>query len=485
MPRVIQSKFRRVIIPARAFPPSQWVILLAALLPIGGHYVKHLIGPLKPFFMADKGFHLTNTQFGAMLSSSDWALAIGPVISGLVVDIIGAHLAAILFTGLSLFGHVLFTIGVSEHHMANCLIGRCLYGIGETAVSISQGGIICHSFGREHLTISLGISESVRAFANWLGKVLPVQLAILFHTYLASLWFGTVLLIMSMGFALALFIMEHSHRKDEAERSSSMAELLSRGLKPKGIMSFPLQFWLLTGVHVLLNNVHNIFGGISTDYIKGRTGLSVEASAFLSSLDSIGPIFFCSLVSLVVSQTGKRLHWCVFASSCSVAGFLLLLYCPSVPIVVSMLLLSANTIIAPTLLRSSIPMLLHPDTYGLGFGLYAGLTGLGGNLNILVGWLRDVSGTYDSGLYLLLVLSGLAVLLCIFTNHIEATRHGCLNLSKAELKSWEDIEAMARLKSELTDSFNQQPEEVAPLQHFPSLSPKTQEDVVHCLSQQF
>eukprot|EP00667_Euglena_gracilis_P016891 EG_transcript_17715 len=356
MPRVLPSKFRRGVAPPRLHPPSLWVMMLAAFLPIGGHYVKHLVGPLKPFFMADKALHLTNTEFGALLSASDWALAVGPIVSGLAVDYIGAHLAAVLFTGLSLFGHVLFTVGVAEHSLMNGLIGRCLYGVGEAAVSISQGGIICHSFGREHLTVSLGVAESVRAFANWLGKVLPAPLATAFGTYLASLWFGAVLLLFSQCVSLGLFLMEHSHRPEEVERSSSMGELMSRGLKPRNLRSFPAQFWLLTGVHVLLNNVHNIFGGISTDYIKGRAGISVEAAAFLSSLDSVGPIFLCSVVSFVVSHYGGRLHWCTFASACSVLGFALMLFTPSFPLVLCLLLLSANTVIVPTLLRSAIPM---------------------------------------------------------------------------------------------------------------------------------
>lgn len=52
--------------------------------------------------------------------------------------------------------------------------------------------------GAEHLTITLGFSESVRAFANWLGKVLPVQLASWFGSLMAPLWAGAVMLLGSM-----------------------------------------------------------------------------------------------------------------------------------------------------------------------------------------------------------------------------------------------------------------------------------------------
>ena len=143
------------------------VLLLAALLPIGGHYVKHLLGPLKPFFMKDAKFHLSNTEFGALLSASDWALGVAPLLAGMAVDFIGSYMSAILFCGLSLFGHVLFCIGVAEKSWGNSIIGRSVWGIGESAVSISQGGIICHTFGRENLTLALGIAESIRACANW------------------------------------------------------------------------------------------------------------------------------------------------------------------------------------------------------------------------------------------------------------------------------------------------------------------------------
>ena len=436
MARVRPGRLRGCHVSGPRIVAPRAVLVLAALLPIGGHYAKHLVGPLKPFFMKDGSFGLSNARFGALLSASDWALCFAPILSGLAVDFIGAYVAAILFCGLSLFGHVLFCVGVAEHSFLNTMLGRSIYGIGESAVSISQGGIICHTFGREDLTMSLGIAESVRAFANWLGKVLPVTLADMIGNYQSSLWFGALLLLVSQVMSLAIFIIATGTHENAMEKS--MAELLTRGLKPRSIWEFPLIFWLLVGIHVIMNNVNNIFNGIATDYILRRDAVSVQTAAFLGSLDSIGPIFLCSWISWRVNRKGKRMYWILFACMCSVIGFVFLLFCPSVPIVVCMILLSCNTIIVPTLLRSAIPMLLHPDMYGLGFGLYAGLTGLGGNINILVGWLKDVSGTYRSSIFVLLAMSILGVMFCVWAQYIDSSRAGCLNLDKEQLRMFEE-----------------------------------------------
>ena len=437
MGRVRPGKIRRLggTNTTPILSPSKVILVLAVLLPIGGHYVKHLVGPMKGFIMKDKKFNLTNTQFGAVLSSSEWMLFVGPLLSGVVVDKIGANLSAIVFCVLSLFGHVLFTISLTNHNLFECIIGRCLYGIGETAMSISQGSIICHTLGREGLTMALGWAESVRALANWLGKALPVQIAAMSSNYLASLWFGAFLLLLSLGLALVMFVTEKGTRPEILEKS--MAEILSGGLNPRRLGDFPLQFWLLVAIHVLQDNVHNIFAGISTDYIQGRTGMSIQSAALVSSLDSVGPIFLSSLVSWMVSRYGNRLWLIAFSGMASILGFVVLLFFPSIPIVVCMLLLSLNNIISPTLLRSSIPMMLHPDMYGVGFGMYAGMTGLGGNANILIGHLRDVSGTYDSGLGVLLFFSVLTVVLSVYTWHVDRTRHGCLDLNREQLEKYD------------------------------------------------
>ena len=268
--------------------------------------------------------------------------------------------------------------------------------------------------------------------------MLPVSIAHATGKYEYPLWFGTFLLLVSQFMSLAIFVMAVMPNSATATTcEKSLAERVAHRSKARRVRDFPREFWLLVGIHVVMNNAHNIFNGISTDFILNRDSLAVETAAWLSSIESVGPIFFCSWVSWHVNRYGGRMYWMLFASVCSVLGFALLL-CPGIPTAFCMVMLSFNTIILPTLLRSSIPMLLHPDMYGLGFGLYAALTGLGGNVNILVGWLKDVSGSYRSSVLLLMVMAILGVAMCLWTHCIDASRSGCLNLDREQLKVYEE-----------------------------------------------
>lgn len=80
----------------------RFAIALACIISFGPHFLKHAVGPLKPFFVQQgpgaPGW--SSTQFGLLLSSYSWPNVVLPIIFGVLFDAHGHRAGAIFVTGM-------------------------------------------------------------------------------------------------------------------------------------------------------------------------------------------------------------------------------------------------------------------------------------------------------------------------------------------------------------------------------------------------
>ncbi|GBG27697.1 Major facilitator superfamily domain-containing protein 1 [Hondaea fermentalgiana] len=176
----------------------------------------------------------------------------------------------------------------------------------------------------------------------------------------------------------------------------------------------PLSYWVLGLMHMVYSNLHNLFGGISADFIRSATEMDTVQAGFIASIDSLLPVFLAPLVGIFVDKYGGRLYICLFASTSAIFAFYIFLSDTVTPewAILAMILLSVGTSTTPTLVKSAVPIVVSPDSLGTAFGIYSVFESFGGGIgHVVFGYIRDISASYTTDLQALLMLACLSLFL--------------------------------------------------------------------------
>lgn len=124
------------------------------------------------------------------------------------------------------------------------------------------------------------------------------------------------------------------------------------------------------------------------------------------------------------------MYICILAGIITAIAFIMLAAITAywVP-VVCMLLLSLCISFVPTVLRSSVPNLVHPALFGTAYGFYE-ISEAAGNVagNALVGYIRDITGSYTLDLYMFACMGVIASILAVVLTATDKYKGGALNL---------------------------------------------------------
>jgi MFS family permease len=434
----------------------------ACLITLGGHYCKHSLGPLKPYFIRNFGY--SNTAFGTILASPSSSHLFMPVVAGIFIDnyygheIGGLVLALIAFTGNTLFLAFITLITTTKDYrnfyFILAILGRIIFGLGSAGGGIVQGSIISHWFNESGLSLALGIAEGAVFLSSFCGKALPALLVAHFestdHTenqaVLLALWFSDLLLFLAgiVAFCYLFFaagkIRDRPFKfelskapnnygtiaKKEEETKDETIETIGHFQKYKNRLGkFPTIFWLFCILHMVFSNSHNLFGGFSVSMMNDN-GLDTKTAALYASLDSFLPIFFAPLTGVIVDKFGGRMYLLAIASLCLIIGYGIFLSNIAMGkefdnTMFAMAILSVPTCVAPALLKSAV-MLVIPDSSYLGsaLGLFVIIASIGAIVgHIVCGRLRDISKTYISDLVVLEFMAISAFLVCLVCIHLD------------------------------------------------------------------
>lgn len=198
------------------------------------------------------------------------------------------------------------------------------------------------------------------------------------------------------------------HQKEERHAHYYLQLHISR------VQLLPLSFWIVGLMHMVFSNLHNLFGGISADFIRAATQMTPVQAGFVASLDSLLPVFLAPLVGIFVDTYGGRLWICMVASITSVMAFAVFTNDSVTPewAVFAMILLSVGTSTTPTLVKSAVPVIVPTESLGTAFGIYSVFESLGGGVgHVLFGYIRDISSSYADDLRALMCLALFSFLL--------------------------------------------------------------------------
>ncbi|KAH9258058.1 hypothetical protein BASA81_003621 [Batrachochytrium salamandrivorans] len=365
----------------------RFTLFAACFIPFGAQFAKQCLPPLRPYF---EQMGVSSTQFGLYLSSPSWPNLFQPLVISLFVDNRGHESGAILFSTFALLGHALFAAslsmgGGSVDSAATWVgvFGRIVFGFGQGGSGIVQGAILGSHFESD-LSFAIGLAQSVKNLSNWLGRLAPVAMAEYFgHNYLVPIWFCLLLLFISCLLAVVHVMFEEVHKPfafnlaapavllhtthphyslDLEQRNVVITQERSRGLW-RFIRGAPWAFWAINFLHLLFSNTSGLFTGFSTSFYVQEYGLSMQTSAFLSSLDALSPILVAPLVGKLVDKYGNRLNLLMGFGMLDVCCFTIFAYFGQASWTggawLPTLILSVAASAPSTLLKSCIPLVCH------------------------------------------------------------------------------------------------------------------------------
>jgi len=195
----------------------------------------------------------------------------------------------------------------------------------------------------------------------------------------------------------------------------------------------------------VINSFH-MFQNISSNYLHQVHGYSVIKSGFISSLTHI-LVMFAPFVGLAVDCRGGRIPLLLLSSCTSILAYSLLVFSRVTP-VVSLLLISFCLAITPPLLMASIPLTMERKHFGIAFGIVEVANAVGSTIgNIVIGYVRDSTGSYEIDMYIFLGMGVLSFLLCVVLHFADnasggrlavsvcTAQHECVNLNEDLLES--------------------------------------------------
>jgi MFS family permease len=266
------------------------LLLWCSLIPFGAHFVKQMMGPLKPFF---EELGMSSTEFGLLLSASMWPNVVHPFTSYYFVDAYGR--GALVFAALTVIGQAAFACSFSPDGsppardlLSGAIWGRALFGFGQGGLTIVQNTTVAFWF-KHNVVFAIGVTESARHVANFLGRALPMMV-VLHSSLVVGMWFGVLVLGCSLAATLGFVLTAEMLRPFEFALAKSGYGSMSRGASADpgdSAMSFSLEllkalpgtFWGVAVLHLLYSNISSVFASFSTSLFMEEFGLQPQVAA--------------------------------------------------------------------------------------------------------------------------------------------------------------------------------------------------------------
>ena len=165
-------------------------------------------------------------------------------------------------------------------------------------------------------------------------------------------------------------------------------------------------------LHFLVSNVEHLFDSISAKFIFEKWGIDWTDAVWVSGINYALPIVLSPVIGHMLDRVPNRMLIASFACATMAAGHVILGFFPWTP-VFGMLVLAVALSVLPTILRSSVPVVVPHGVSGVAFGMYIVAENFGKVVgNPLIGYFKDITGDFILDEQIFVSMSALAVLLC-------------------------------------------------------------------------
>ncbi|CAI5704233.1 hypothetical protein KXD40_001287 [Peronospora effusa] len=428
-------------------PPHRlYLLLLMSCIPFGGHFVKNGMSSLEQLMLDDPDFPITNTMYGALLSAVSVPSMFLPLLGGRLMDKSGHHSIRFFLIWICV-GQAIFAIGMQLKLYWLALFGRIIFGVGEGSVVVGARVFIASWFQNRELTFAMGVSVAVTNVSKMMAKSTVAPIALYFGGYVQALWYGVVICVVSA--LIGVLVCHYTLNLKRIVKSRVISEepldpglhwlkdyvarkrhkhcwrkshVHAKQISCDNIHNFSRMFWIIAMLHVSSINVFHLFQNVSASYLFQRYDYSIVKAGVVSSFSHLF-VVFAPFIGLAIDQFGGRGVLIILSAIMSVLAYVFMIFTELNPLV-SMLLISICLSFTPTILMAAIPSSVSRKSFGTAFGVVEITDAIGATFgNLLVGYLRDESGSYRDVMFMLLGMAILVLLLAFFLI-FEDSRHG-------------------------------------------------------------
>lgn len=428
-------------------PPHRFYLLvLMSCIPFGGHFVKNGMSSLEQLMLDDESFPISNTMYGALLSAVSVPGMFLPLLGGRLLDKSG-HRSIRFFLMWICVGQAIFALGMQLKLYWLALFGRVFFGVGEGSVVVGARVFIASWFRNKELTFAMGVSVAMTNVSKMLAKATVAPIALYFGGYVQALWYGVFICVASA--VVGMMVCHYTLRLKQIVKSRVISEeeldpelhwlkdyadkkrrkhhwrkthAHGKQIRCENMHDFSRMFWIIAMLHVNFVNVFHLFQNVSASYLFQRYDYSIVKAGVVSSVSHLF-VVFAPFIGLAIDQFGGRVFLIIIAAILSVLAYVFMIFTDVNPLV-SMVLISICLSFTPTILMAAIPNSVSRKSFGTAFGIVEITDAIGATFgNLLVGYLRDATGSYRADMLMLLGMAVLVLLLALFLIY-EDSRNG-------------------------------------------------------------
>lgn len=394
----------------------------------------------------DPDFPITNTMYGALISAVSVPSMFLPLLGGRLLDKSG-HRSIRFFLIWICVGQAIFALGMQMKLYWLALFGRVFFGVGEGSVVVGARVLIAFWFRNRELTFAMGVSVAVTNVSKMLAKATVAPIALYFGGYVQALWYGCGVCVASA--IIGILVCKFTGRLRHIVKSRVMSdEALDPGLQwlkeyaekkrrkhrwrqahphhkqmsCESVQQFSRMFWIIALLHVNFINVFHLFQNVSSSYLYQRYGYSIVKAGIVSSV-SHSFVVLAPFIGLFIDQFGGRMFLIIVSSMLSILAYVFMVFTNVDPIV-SMVLISVCLSFTPTILMAAIPNSVSRKSFGTAFGIVEIADAIGATVgNLVIGYLRDETGSYEADMLMLLGMAVLTFFLAVFLI-VDDSRNG-------------------------------------------------------------
>lgn len=395
--------------------PLNYVILVCIMfITFGSYWVFDIPGSIPDQLKAWFGHGYSDGNNKILYSVYSWPNCILAFFGGFIIDkITGVRLGALIFCGLVLLGHCVFSLGVQFKSFPLAVIGRFIFGLGGESLTVAQNTYTIRWFDGDRLALAFGIVVAFSRVGTAVNFGVSPVLADEDNGVPLTVWFGAGMCFLSFLFCcFAAYLdkwgetqveiqrQEHlasvsAEERDYIARLDAVNEPVNDDISFRRIKDIPFNAWLLYLVcmffYMAILNFYqvaqDIFHHTGRQYGDNTASLFVAIPAFVAIPGSI-------FAGWVVDKVGRALYIialaCVLLVACHVWVLALAYSWTNTIPPYSMILLGLTYSLGAASLWPILAFIVNKDVLGTAYGCMTAIQNFGlAFFSLLIAELQD------------------------------------------------------------------------------------------------
>lgn len=403
-------------ITLKAYAIGYLALFLISLAAMASYFAYDCIGPLTPLLKDELGFSATQVYW--LYSIYSIPVIIFVVLGGVLADKLGVKKASILFTAV-------FTLGVILTATQNfwvMLTGRFLFGIGAECYYVVMNKVLAKWFKDKGLALAFGINLFLCRAGTYIAFFGLPWLAENFSLS-DALWIVAAINVAGLAATILYALID---RYGEKKKYVSFVEESDETFRLRQAVRLPLAFWVISLLCVTFYSAIFPFQAAATDFFTERYGLSNVAAARLGGTIILIAMFSTWIFGAIIDRVGKRATLLIIGSLAMIPCHVSMAYTNITPWI-PMVVLGLSFSLVPAALWPALPIIVKEKQLGVAYGVIAMVQNVGlFGVPLLVGLIRDSTGTYNPAMIMFAGLGFLGFIFAIWLKIIEAKGGGYL-----------------------------------------------------------